>query len=254
MPKLRHATPEPLGATEIRDTSHAALTPGKRRVANLYDAVAGRVTSTYTLERLSRPRTRHGGTDRDVLPLSSSSLPPPSNQNKLGAVPLTPEEVLFRRSGAPQRFAEKDVYFANDDLPDGGRGILPDSDLLKSLHVYASHFYEALGRRCGRDAYVGSKLVDERSMDETALLAMGVLLEEAARDVLGRRAGHLVFTAGLDDHLSSYPGENTTGGISGENPQREGTVASPLNAKDEIRNRSYPKRRKTTQTTAEDEG
>ena len=37
--------------------------------------------------------------------------------------------------------------------------------------------------------------VDERSMDETALLAFGVLLEEAGRKTLGKR-GDLVFVEG----------------------------------------------------------
>jgi hypothetical protein len=35
-------------------------------------------------------------------------------------------------------------------------------------------------------------------MDETALLAFGILLEEAGNEVLGRR-GDLVFTEGADD-------------------------------------------------------
>ena len=36
---------------------------------------------------------------------------------------------------------------------------------------------------------------DYRSMDETALIALGILMEEAARDTLGR-TGDLVFTEG----------------------------------------------------------
>jgi hypothetical protein len=40
---------------------------------------------------------------------------------------------------------------------------------------------------------VGTRIVDERSMDETALLAFGILLEEASREALGAR-GDLVFT------------------------------------------------------------
>lgn len=42
----------------------------------------------------------------------------------------------------------------------------------------------------------GGRSVDERSMDETALLAFGILLEEASREVLGQR-GDLVFTEGV---------------------------------------------------------
>lgn len=104
---------------------------------------------------------------------------------------LAPEEVLFRRANAPARYAEDDMYGAADDLPDGA---LPSSDLLKSVHHHVSRYYEALNVRLGG----GEDPVDERSMDETALLAFGILLEEAARDALGQE-GDLVFTEGEVD-------------------------------------------------------
>lgn len=116
--------------------------------------------------------------------------------------------MLFKRAGAPVRYAEKDIYQAHEDLPDGGRGVLPDSDLLKTIHSYASHFYRDLpaNRRTVRndstDGGIGSGIgvgegISERSMDETALLAFGILLEEASREALGRR-GDLVFTEGME--------------------------------------------------------
>ena len=114
---------------------------------------------------------------------------------------LAPEEVLFRRIKAPIRFAEKDVYHQHEALPRGGRDVLPDSDMLKAIHGYASHFYAALGaaaRGPGAAAATdggGNSNIDEQSMDETALIAFGILLEEAARDTLGKR-GDLVFTEG----------------------------------------------------------
>lgn len=80
------------------------------------------------------------------------------------------------------------MYGTADDLPDGA---LPSSDLLKSVHHHVSRYYEALNVRLGG----GEDPVDERSMDETALLAFGILLEEAARDALGKE-GDLVFTEG----------------------------------------------------------
>lgn len=80
------------------------------------------------------------------------------------------------------------------DLPDEGRDVLPSSDLLKALHSYASRFYDALGNDDRRKARsVGGRNINERSMDETALLALGILLEEAGREVLGAR-GDMVFT------------------------------------------------------------
>lgn len=110
---------------------------------------------------------------------------------------LAPDDVLFRRKDAPERYAEHDIYRAHEwDLPNGGRGILPQSDLLKAIHEYSSEFYGTLNRRQG--ASESGRNLDEGSMDETALLAFGILLEEAGREVLGRR-GHLVFTEATHD-------------------------------------------------------
>jgi hypothetical protein len=110
---------------------------------------------------------------------------------------LAPEDVLFRRAGAPMRYAEKDIYHAHEVLPHGGQGVLPDSDMLKAIHSYVAQFYAALAERNtgGRDTGKLRGTIDDRSMDETALLALGILLEEGSREMLGRR-GDLVFTEG----------------------------------------------------------
>lgn len=97
---------------------------------------------------------------------------------------VAPEEVLFRRRNAPERFEETDFYFANELLPDN---ILPNSDLLKALHCYTSDFYARTTPDEGKGNY--------RSMDETALLALGILCEESCRETLGE-TGDLVFTEG----------------------------------------------------------
>lgn len=81
--------------------------------------------------------------------------------------------------------------------------MLPDSDMLKAIHGYASHFYAALGAAARGPGIAESRSrssstnIDEQSMDEMALLAFGILLEEAARDALGKR-GDLVFTEGQE--------------------------------------------------------
>ncbi|KAI8629928.1 hypothetical protein F5Y19DRAFT_63892 [Xylariaceae sp. FL1651] len=143
----------------------------KRRNANVYEAVAGRVTTTLPIDDSDdeRPRPKH-----------HRRHAPDSRRDPT----LAPEEVLFKRSGAPVRFAEKDIYHSHEGLCDGGRHILPDSDMLKAIHSYAGHFY-------------GANVIDERSMDETALLAFGILLEETSREVLGKK-GDLVFTEGIE--------------------------------------------------------
>ncbi|KAI1112663.1 hypothetical protein F5Y14DRAFT_420990 [Nemania sp. NC0429] len=176
--------PEPDDST---DTGRKPEEPtARRRQASVYDAVAGRVTTTVPLHshhESQRLRARH-----------HKPLDPSSRRNPT----LSPEEVLFRRLGAPVRYAEKDIYQAHEDLPDGGRGILPDSDLLKSIHSYASRFYGDLPANKQTTGGATGKGVSEQSMDETALLAFGILLEEASCEVLGED-GDLVFTEGLTE-------------------------------------------------------
>ena len=104
--------------------------------------------------------------------------------------------MLFRRKEAPGRYEENDFYWANEDLSD--QQVLPDSDLLKAIHAYAAEFY-------GR-ATLDKGQVDIRSMDETALLALGILLEETAKNILGE-AGDLVFVEGeevKEDSIENY--------------------------------------------------
>ncbi|KAK7534396.1 hypothetical protein IWX49DRAFT_302253 [Phyllosticta citricarpa] len=140
--------------------------PTKKRTATLYDAVAGRVSSNGFM--FAEPFVAK---DRDTT--SSSRLPIP------------PEEVLFRMRHAPERFEENDPYNADRHLEQHQR--LPESDLIKALHAYTSDYYNA---SFGEDSKV-----DYRSMDETALLALGILIEEAAADLLGS-TGDFAFTEG----------------------------------------------------------
>jgi len=85
------------------------------------------------------------------------------------------------------RYAENDGYFANEQL--GTDQKLPDSDLLKHLHAYASDFYRSATSSGGKE--------DWRSMDETALLALGILMEETAAELLGE-TGDLALVEGDD--------------------------------------------------------
>ena len=103
-------------------------------------------------------------------------------------VPNPPEEVLFRRAGAPTRYEEYDIYWADRHLTEQQK--LPESDLLKAVHAYASDFYGRATRNKG--------LVDFESLDETALLSIGVLLEERAEEVLGE-TGDLAFVEGEEE-------------------------------------------------------
>ena len=201
-------------ASRPRGRGHHIL----HRRRSVYDAVAGRV-------RLREPR------------------PPkwPGQPIKYRDTMLAPEEALFRAANAPDRYEETDTYFAHENLPDG---VLPPSDLVKAVHHYVSHYYEALARRQGIDVSAAAgqtqkqtgmtdtagrrpkprRLVDERSMDETALLAFGILLEEAARDMLGAD-GALVLTEAAEvvgDEKDEEEGVVVEGGDGGGSREQDG--------------------------------
>ncbi|KAM0418872.1 hypothetical protein ACHAPT_012239 [Fusarium lateritium] len=163
---------------ETPEPQHTPITTSRRRHATVYDAVAGKVS--YSQGPGTEPE------EPQYTPRHPKAI-----RYSTKDTPLAPDEVLFRRKDAPERYLEHDTYYAHERrLPRGGQGVLPESDLLKAVHGYASAFYAA--RDGGRNG------PDERSMDETALIAFGILLEEAGREVLGRR-GDLVFTEGQED-------------------------------------------------------
>nr|CEG05513.1 unnamed protein product [Fusarium clavum] len=161
----------------------------KRRIATVYDAVAGKIS--YGLGPGPEPE------DAQYTPRHPKSI-----RYSTKDVPLAPDEVLFRRKNAPERYLEHDIYYSHErDLPHGGQGVLPESGLLKAIHAYTSAFYSARNRH---HQTTDAKPVTDRSMDETALLAFGILLEEAGKEVLGRR-GDLVFTEGAEDVPNDGP-------------------------------------------------
>ncbi|KAI1418508.1 hypothetical protein F5Y13DRAFT_184148 [Hypoxylon sp. FL1857] len=208
--KERHFLPRPeeTGNASETGTEGTSLSGGRRkrrrRDANVYDAVAGRVSTTRPLD---------DGSGSEVASHHHHYRARTSRDHHHRDPTLAPEEVLFRRVGAPVRYAEKDIYQAHESLRDGGRGVLPDSDMLKAIHSYTSHFYAALASsargptRAEENDQASVRNVDERSMDETALLAFGILVEEAGREVLGRM-GDLVFTEGAEvGQDGEQPGE-----------------------------------------------
>lgn len=98
-------------------------------------------------------------------------------------------------------FEAKDAtYFASETLPNNRP--LPSSDLLEAIHAYVADHYEFTTEDQGQS--------DHKSMDETALIAMGVLVEELAKEVLGE-TGDLVLVEGqeLSDDEDSRPGSES---------------------------------------------
>lgn len=149
----------------------------RKRVTTLFDAVAGRAGYESFL-----PHTDRDSKFRDTTSTSKQAV--------------HPEEVLFRRKGAPIRYEENDVYFANERLPPDQK--LPDSELLKELHCYVSQYYSKATNTAGKR--------DWKSLDETAMLAIGILLEEAVAESLGT-TGHLAF---LEDEREDHMGGSKT--------------------------------------------
>lgn len=80
---------------------------------------------------------------------------------------------------------EEENYFANENIRSDTA--LPSSEILEAIHAYAADFYEFATEDHG--------LHDHHSMDETALIAMGILVEEMAKEALGE-TGDLVLVEG----------------------------------------------------------
>ncbi|KAK6217166.1 membrane protein [Colletotrichum tabaci] len=199
-----HDDPEMEDQTEASELGPvqppAAEAKRSLRHANVYDAVAGRITF----------ESKSDAAVKDGKRPDTNSKPPKLSRHPVNASALAPEEVLFRRKAAPERFAEFDLYMAHErNLLADSPASLPDSDLLKSIHSYTSHFYSAMGGAERNLSYqVGRRNIDERSMDESALLAFGILLEEAGRDVLGNK-GDMVFTEGLEISSNANPSSDS---------------------------------------------
>lgn len=122
-----------------------------------------------------------------------------------------------------------DWYFADERELDGRREELPGEGLVRGVGGYVGDFYGGGGVYGSRDGVYGRGggvegeglgegkgrwgEGDWRSMDETALLAVGVLLEEEVGRALGG-SGDLVFVEGV--------GEGEGGGDGWEGVRREG--------------------------------
>ncbi|EQK98264.1 membrane protein [Ophiocordyceps sinensis CO18] len=193
----------------------------RRRITTVYDAVAGQVWP----KRASRDEAKR--------------------------IPLAPDELLFGRKDAQLLFRRKnavlgsathcrrdrlcmifgyDIYNAHErDIPRSG-----SKSVLKGFKgVGVSRRLDLRGRVLYKG--VGGRDVDERSMDETALLAFGILLEEAGREALGR-LGALVFTEADDEggqdevardddsEASGYQEVGTPWKTAGKGPKRRKVV------------------------------
>ncbi|KAJ5895063.1 hypothetical protein N7495_006754 [Penicillium taxi] len=136
-------------------------------MANVYHAVAGRVNKNGF--HPSKPyASRHHDT--------ASS----------GARDLRPEEILYRsKPKLLKKILEDESYFAHEKLPPSQP--LPNSSILEAIHAYSADFYQSQTRKQGK--------YDHHTMDESALLAMGILVEELAKEEMGE-TGDMVLVEG----------------------------------------------------------
>lgn len=184
------------------------------RMPTVFDAVAGKL-NFMIIPVMSTELTQPGLVGRNFAPLYDFSqisqgevadrLKQLSRTKQLDDTfkkPLTPEEVLFDDSRAPARYEEYDIYFANErELPHGGRGVLPENDGLKAIHEYSSSSYTRPEDLCSASSTMGEpRSASLKSMDETALIAFGILMEESARHLLGRK-GHEAFVVNENSDL-----------------------------------------------------
>lgn len=110
---------------------------------------------------------------------------------------------------------------------------LPDSDLLKDIHTYASDFYSSISQATH----------DYGSFDETALLALGILLEESCKEALGS-TGDMVFTEPQSRDNARALNKMAAHQIIGKVvPQEVREYQSPAESEDEDIARAKPQKR-----------
>jgi hypothetical protein len=116
-------------------------------------------------------------------------------QDVMGAnnIAYPPNEVLQHLPEAPKGDQFDDAYYSwPSELPRELR--LPDSDLLKALHTYASDYY----------GHAENATRSLTSMDGTALIASAVLLEELVAESLSK-SGDLVFCEAKGEDNGALP-------------------------------------------------
>lgn len=211
--------------------------PAPRRRGTLYDAVAGRLTTNGFIDQTSalkpsyyRDIPSHGNAET-----SQSILRPDEVLSRQKGAPdryeeddwytqhrhLVPteeeaqrvradidymNELDYREDGITEEerarlneFVEPGTKRLSSEVIDKLKaqvkvGTLPDGELLTAVHEFASLYYAVHGGE-----------LDYGSLDETALLAMGVLLEETVREALGE-TGWKVFVEGVEDQAEEEVG------------------------------------------------
>jgi hypothetical protein len=211
---------QPSGSRSVGIEEETPSTPTHRykRNANVYDAVAG---LSLHFSRLQLLLTMKGRINAHGFMSSAPYASKYRDTASSSAQPARPDELLFRRKRAPTRYEETDFYYAHESLPPGIS--LPSSDLLVGIHAYAADFYRRATKNRGQS--------DMLSMDETALIALGILLEEMAKESLGE-AGDLVLVEG--ERISDDRKDPLAGSGGRDTPNTDQVVIQDDNSGDEM--------------------
>jgi hypothetical protein len=141
----------------------------KQRHTTVYDAVARRISSEGFVAPLSSQQNRNVDYTVENRPLNPFEA---LMKTQRGARGEQLPDSDPRKTKSTEELEE--MYEWTRHLPDELE--LPEGELLEAIHAYTSDFYGAQGD--GLDVMAGN-------MDGTALLALGILLEEVSREQLG---------------------------------------------------------------------
>lgn len=129
--------------------------------------------------------------------------------------PLSPEEILYQRKTIQKRFdsfeAFERAYFdaqSSATDPRTGETRLPDSDLLVAIFEYARQFYASIEESTEGERERGMECWG--SLNGSALIAMGILLEEMCKAELGVTSGLAMMEGARADLGMSRSGERLT--------------------------------------------
>ena len=123
---------------------------------------------------------------------SKDFIPSTRDTTSSSHINLPPGEALFRSSGAPTHYIESGIYDQEHTLTKDE--ILPAPDLLKAIHSYSADFYAKTADAQADLSY--------QSLDGSALLALGILLEESCNVMLGGTGDLALLEEKIADEVS----------------------------------------------------
>ena len=223
--RLKGSLPSSSLSVGRRATSATATVLGTKRPRNVHSSSSSVTSQTVSSAGISSGEVdidRDDEDDQEANPPSKKVQNEPRQQEELENIYFSYDNYFRPDSSSPSK---ADGQVENDQRDDRTL-LLPDSDLLKAIHSYASDFYTAAAatrtsttsttttttfqkspsetyrfhrrKKKGEEGKKGQRAVSYgyyQTLDETALMALGILLDETAAEILGDN-GDLVFVEG----------------------------------------------------------